>query len=192
MTEYAQTYRDRATAYREFIEPQGLPVRRAKFYEDCLRLSMVQTDKSLRLGDLLAYVQTELKVHPIHGQRLEDKSRARETEELELRKLRAEVEAKERANRKDDARWMERIEHEAQMAAFAGRLEEVLHQLTTLRLAELGFACGAPSERLAELYSGLTALYAAAFSEAVAEQVHSVVFAADDPADPRVEAADAA
>ena len=180
---FAQVYKTRAVAFEEFCAAQGLPVSRAKFYADCLRLKMVQTDKSVRLGDLLAYVRSELKVDPVTGQSLEDRDHAREKAELELRKLRAEVTTKEKADRKDDARWMEVVDHEIQMAAFAGRLEEALRQLTALKLPELVHLCGGAPARAGELHDGLEELVAAAFTEAVRSHHQVVIFDAEAAGD---------
>lgn len=176
MPEFQQVYKTRAAAFDGFLSAQGLPVSRAKFYEDAKRLRLVQPDKTVRLGDLLAYVKEELKVEPLTGQSLEERDHAREKTALELRKLRAEVEARERANRREDERWMEVVEHETQMAAFAGRLEEALQQAAALRLPDLVYRCGGDPGRASELAEGLDQLHAAALSDAVREQVRTVAF----------------
>lgn len=180
MPDFRDVYKNRAEAWAEFIEPHGLPVSRSKFYEDADRLRMVQPDKSVRLADLLAYARSELKVDAISGQRLRespgDREREQRVAELELRKLQAEVEAREKANRKDDSRWMEVVDHETQMAAFAGRLEESLRQLTSLRLTELLHLVAAEPSRGADLAGALEELYAEAMTDAVRLAVQPIAF----------------
>lgn len=180
MPEFEQIYRTRAAAFEQFIQPQNLPVKRAKFYDDCKRLKMVQVDKTVRLADLLAYVKTELQVDPGSGRSLGDEEAAREKDQLELRKLRADVLAKENANRKEDARWIQVVDHETQMAAFAGLVEDNLKQLTTLRLTELIYLCGGDVRKAAEFNQGLEDLYARAFTDAVREQTQVIGFEGDD------------
>lgn len=181
--EFRDVYRNRAEAHG-FLEGLGLPVSRAKFYDDADRLRFVQPDKTVRLVDLLAYARAELKVDPVTGRSLAEVDRGREKEELELRKLRVEVEAAERKTRREDARWIERAEHEIQIAAFAGRLEDSLRQRATLALADLLFACGGDPERGPELRDGLEQMIAAAFADAVSADVEAIAFAPD----PEVEA----
>jgi hypothetical protein len=175
-----QTYRNRAAAFREFIAPHALPVSRAKFYADCLDHKLVQTDKSVRLADLLAYVKTEFSLDPVSGQSLADRTQERERAHLEVRKLRAEVEQKERANRKEDDRWLEVVEHETQMAAFAGRIEEALQQVTTLRLMELLYLCGGDAAKASAFNDGLAELFAAALTDAVRSHVQHIAFEEDE------------
>ncbi|MEW6490724.1 MAG: hypothetical protein AB1578_22780 [Thermodesulfobacteriota bacterium] len=180
MPDFRDVYKNRAEAFAEFVEAQRLPVSKAKFYEDAKRLQMVQTDKSVRLMDLLAYVKNELKIAPLTGQSLAERDQERERADLEIRKLRAEVAGKERADRKEDERWMEVIDHERQMAAFAGRVEEALRQLTALRVPELVHLCGGAPGRTGELNAGLEELYAAALTEAVRSHTQVVVFEAEE------------
>ncbi len=177
-----QAYRNRAEAFDQFVSAGQLPVKRAKFYEDCKRLKMVQLDKTILLADLMAYAKTELRIDPVSGQSLADKSRASEKEDLEIRKLRADVEAKESANRKEDDRWMEVVEHERQMAAFAGLMEESLLTIAAIKLSELVYLCGGDQRRAGEFNQGLRDLIASAMSEAVKEQTRTITFDGDDDA----------
>ena len=90
MPDFKQIYKNRADAYRDFIAPQNLPVKRAAFYEHCLEEKIIQADKSLLLSDLLAYVQKYFNVTQDPGQSLAERQRAenrakREDEEQELR-----------------------------------------------------------------------------------------------------------
>lgn len=176
MPDFRDVYKNRAEAWAEFVAGQELPVSKAKFYEDCKRLQMVQPDKSVRLIDLLAYVKNELKIEPLTGQSLAEQEDQKRRAELELERLELEVAAKRRAERKDDEKWMEVVDHEKQMGAFAGHLEEALRQHVALRIAGLVHACGGSSSRASELADALEALHAEAFTEAVRSHTQVVEF----------------
>lgn len=180
MTDIKQTYKSRAEAFALFIKPGGYPVAKSQFYDDCSERGMVRPDKSVHLADLYAYVREKFEVDAGSGRSLADDETAREKSRLELRKLRAETEAKERANRKDDDRWMEVAEHEIQMAAFAGLIEDTLKQFTTLRLMKLIYLCGGETDKAADFNQALEDLYAAAFTDAVREQTRPVGFEEED------------
>ncbi len=122
MAEFQQSYPTRAAAFEKFVEAQNLPVKRAKFYEDCKRLKMVQPDKSVRLSDLLAYVQKELQVAPATGQSISDKAHAEEMAKLERREKELKIKKLEREERKDDRNWIERDAAYAREGALVTRL----------------------------------------------------------------------
>lgn len=183
MPDFKQTYKNRSDAYSHFIQAGGYPVSKSKFYDDCVRLRMIQLDKSVHLADLMAYVKSELQVDPGTGRTMADEEHDRRKRDLEMRKLEAEVEAKEKAGRKDDDRWMEVVEHETQMAAFAGLVEEAFDQLTTLRLTELIYLCGGDVRKAAEFHQGLKDLIGATMTEAVREQTRSLHFDEDQDDD---------
>jgi hypothetical protein len=171
-----QVYKNRAEAFREFVQAQELPVSRATFFDHCAAHKMVQPDKTVFLSDLTGYVANVLKINAATGPSLGEKVRSQEMDDLELRQERAKTEKLEKENRKEDDRWMEVVDHETQMAAFAGRLEEALQQATALKLPELVHLCGGDSGRAAELSAGLEEVYAAAFSEAVRLRMQTLVF----------------
>lgn len=106
---------------------------------------------------------------------------------LDLRKLRAEVSAAENkadreriSNKKDDERWMEVVDHDRQLAAFAGQIEESLKQITTIKLSELIFIVGGELGRASEFAHALDRLYAAALTDAVREQTKTITFAEEE------------
>lgn len=78
---------------------------------------------------------------------------------------------------------MEVADHDIQMAAFAGLIEDTLKQFTTLRLMELIYLCGGDPRKAAEFNQGLEDLFAGAFTDAVREQVRGIGFEDDDDAD---------
>lgn len=175
---YRDLYKNRAEAFAEFVEGQGLAVSRAKFYDDCLRLHMVQADKTVRLSDLLAWVKNDLKLDVLTGSRREESpgelDRLRQLSEFELRKAKAEVEKLEKANRKEDERWMEVAEHEIQVGALLGLALEEQRQLKDLRLPELLHVA---AQGPAELSEALDALLEDGFAEAVRYRERTVAFA---------------
>lgn len=171
-----QVFKNRKEAFN-WVRDEGIQVSQGKFYQDCDLFKMVQPDKTVLLCDLVVYLRRELQTGVTGpAQDLGADEHAREMRDLEKRKLRADVEAKERVNRKEDDRWMEVVTHETQMATFAGQIEESLRQLTTIRLSELIYLCGGDIRKAAEFAHGLDELYAAALTDAVSEQTRTVVF----------------
>lgn len=178
-----QQYKNRAEAYALFIQPGGYGVSRSKFYEDALRLQMIQQDKSLLLADLLAYAKSELDTTKTDARSLADEEHALAMRKLELREKEASVLEKERKARQFDDRYMEVIEHDKQMGAFSGRLEAALQQLTAIKLPALIHLCGGDQSRAAELNQALEDLYAAAMTDAVSDSHQIVAFEAEDMGD---------
>lgn len=160
-----------------YILDTGVKVSPGKFSQDCAKYHLVQPDKGILLCDLIAYLRREFNTEPTGPAKdLALDEHARQLREYELRKLKADVETKERANRKEDDRWMEVVAHETQMAAFAGQIEESLQQVTTIKLSELIFIAGGDLARAAEFAHALDRLHVAALTDAVREQVKTVVF----------------
>lgn len=180
MTDIKQIYKNRTEAYALFIQPGGYGVSRSKFYEDCARLKMVQGDKTLLLADLLAYAKRGLETDARGGRSLADEEHALVMRDLDLREKKATVEAKEKAARKDDDRWMEVTDHVTQMAAFAGLIEDTLRQFTTLKLSELIYLAGGDIRRASEFNQGLEDLYASVLTDVVREQTRVVAFENED------------
>lgn len=174
---FRDVYKNRAQAFAEFVAAQSLPVSRATFYADCGEYNLVQTDKTVRLPDLLGYVKEKLKLDPLSGQRLgegpEERERARKMEDFEFRRAQAEVERLEKANRKDDERWMETAEHEQQMGALLGHVLEEQRQLKNLRLPELLYA---KEQGAADFSEALDALLEDGLAAAVRLSVQAVTF----------------
>ena len=107
MGEYKQVYKNRAEAYREFIQPQDLPVKRAQFFTDCLDRKMVQPDKTVMLADLLAYAREKLHVAPESGQGMADREHARQMADLEKKERELRVKRLEREEARQDGRTID-------------------------------------------------------------------------------------
>ena len=176
MSNIQQSYKTRSEAFAKFIQLGKYPVKRAQFYVDCIELDMVQQDKTVLLVDLVAYVRKKFEIDPANNRSLGDEERVRNREKLEDRKLIAEVEALERKGRKDDAAWMETVDHERQMAAFGGLIEEALNQQATLKLSELIYLCGGDVGKSAKFAHALAALFSAALTEAVRDSERELEF----------------
>lgn len=179
MSEIQQIYKTRAEAFKNFIQPAGYPVKKAQFYNDCADWhgqGLAQPDKTVLLADLVAYAREKFKVDSGYDRSPADEDYDRELRELKLRKERAETEAAERKGRKDDAEWMQVIDRDRQMAAFAGLIEGALNQQTTLKLSELIYLCGGDISRASEFAHGLADLFAAALTEAVRDSEQDVEF----------------
>jgi len=188
--EIKQFYKNRAEAFRLFIAAQKLPVSQAKFYQDADRLGLPDSDKTIKLSALLAYVKDDLKISLSTGESLTQRNRSQETEDLELRKLKAETERKEREN-EDSARaldklWLHRDAAEEALAGLVGALQDALdHQIYSGVPGLIHTAAGEPG-RIDEVTESLKVMVSNAFSEVLAtEKIEGILELANDaePAD---------
>lgn len=126
-----QTYKNRAEAYRLFVSAQNLPVGKTKFYSDAERLGLVNSDKSIDLAGLLAYVKNELKVDPASGQSLVQVDMDDESRKLDLEEKRLKIEKLKRDGRKDDKEYIKRETVNEREGALVGQiLGEIRYQIT--------------------------------------------------------------
>ncbi|HAM41692.1 MAG TPA: hypothetical protein DCP69_10240 [Candidatus Omnitrophica bacterium] len=176
-----QLYKNRAEAYRLFIAPQNLPVKQAKFYQDCDRLKMVGTDKTIELSMLIAYTEDELKVSASTGQSLVDRSRDEERSHHEDRKAKAEADIKEMQaendRRKMDERWLHRDEAWAALAGLIGTLRDTLRHHFHIGSSQLITLSGGDQQRAPEVYEGTEEILSRAFNEVVAAGRIEAIFA---------------
>jgi hypothetical protein len=175
-----QSYKNRADAYRRFIQAQELPVSQTKFYNDADRLNLVKQDKSIDLASLLAYVRQELKIEPSTGRSLVQQSRAQEMEELEWRKLKAETERRERENEESarslDKKWLHRDTAEEALAALVGVLQGALDHQIYVGVPGLIHVAGGDPAHLDEVTESICAMVSTAFSEVLAADKIEGVF----------------
>lgn len=181
MSEIQQIFKSRKAAH-DYLAAEGVAVSRGKFYEDADRLRMVQTDKSVLLSDLLAYVKNHLKVNPVTGQSIGEIDRAKEREDWEIKKLKADVESKQNANRKEDARWVLREEADTQRAALVGLIYDTLKHHLHLEERRILHAVGADPARSAELGSALEEVLDMSFNEIASRKELEVEFLEDGAA----------
>ena len=166
------TYKDRAEAFREFIQARSYAVSRAKFYEDCRRLAMIEADKSVSLASLDAYVRQELKLDAASGQSLVERDladrRARaDTEKAESEARRSRL-AVERIEREQSDNWIEKEDAWAQLAGIVGELRDALrHQFHLGQGTLIHLAAGDPA-RGPEVYEGCDELIAKAMNKVCA------------------------
>ena len=106
-------------------------------------------------------------------------SKAEEREDLEIRKLKLDVESKEMANRREDDRWLQKDEAWLQMAALIGTLRDALRHQCHVATARILILAGnndrdcphckgeikAEPSRGPEVYEGLAEIIARAFNE---------------------------
>jgi len=182
VNDYKATYKTRAEAFRLFIQAQGLPCSQAKFYQDCDRLNLMRQDKTIHLADMMAYVRSELQVNPTTGITLVEKDREREKQDLEIRKLRAEIEARELTNRKEDAKWLLKDDAFAQMAAIFGLLRDTLRHHFHLGQSALVLQAGGDQSRAPEVYEGVESILSAAFNDVAGLGSLEVLFDGDEDA----------
>jgi len=178
--DYQQSYKNRAEAYRLFIKGQNLGVGQSKFYNDCDLLKLVNPDKSIGLSALLAYVRKELNVDLTTGQSLVQKSTAEETAQLELRKLRAETEKKERDNEESsrdlDNKWLHRDVVEERLAALVGVLHASLEHQVGVGVSGVIHVAGGDPARREETVQELLGMVDAAFAEMLVPDLIEGVF----------------
>lgn len=147
---FQQTYKNPAQAFRLFIAAQNLPVKQAKFYQDCDRLRMKKQDKSVDLATLLAYVKDELKIDLATGQSVVEKSRDAELAELDYREKKLKVEKLEKEGRKDDRNWLQRETVEEREGALVGAIfGELLYRLNKEADAVIAICGGNPEKTAA-------------------------------------------
>lgn len=179
-----QTYKNCAEAYRLFIKAQNLPVGQTKFYNDCAVFKLVNTDKTIDLSSLLAYVKQELNISPSTGQSLAQQDRAADLADLEFRKLKAETEKKERDNEESvrdlDSKWLHRDVAEERLAALVGVLQESLDHQINIGISGLIHVCGGDPARREEAAQELRNMYAAAFAEMLAPDLVEGVLRKDE------------
>ena len=179
MDNFKQVYKSRAEAFRKFIHPQSLPVSQAKFYQDADRLNLVRNNKTVHLSDLLAYVRAELQVNPSTGESLVERDQEKEKRDWEIRKLKAEVESREKANRKEDAKWTLKEDADIQAAALAGLIKDTVTHHLHLSRTKLVHVAGGDNNRAAEFAEEIENVLRAAFNE-VANMVETEVEIEED------------
>jgi len=177
MSTIPQTFKNRAESLR-FCHDWGFPFSERKFYNDCVKSGLINPDgKSIDLCALLAYLWGMYPPIPKGTDAATaDERHALEMRELEKRKLKADTEAAERKARKDDATWMETVDHERQMAAFGGLIEEALNQQLTLKLSELIYLVGGDIKKAATFNHSMQELIGAALTEAVRDSERELEF----------------
>lgn len=173
--EFRQVYKTRSAAFREFIKPQGLPISERTFYNAVDRLNMLQPDKSVKLADLVAYVQREL-TPAGGGESPDDIERATETAKYKFRLLKAEVDSKEKANRKEDARWILREDADIQRAALTGLTYDTIKHHFHIEERRILHAVGADHGRASELGAAMEEVLDMAFNEIAAHREVEVEF----------------
>ena len=170
-TDFQQSYKTRAEAYRKFIQPQGLPVSQSKFYQDAEQLQLVKPDKSIDLASLLAYVKSELKVDIATGQSLARRTATDDREDNDNRKAKAEADLKEiqaeEARRKLDEKWLHQDEAWSALAALFGTLRDTLRHHVHQGAPELVHLAGGDPGRAPEVYEGAEAILSRSFNEIV-------------------------
>jgi hypothetical protein len=173
-----QAYKNRASAFRLFIQAQGLPVSERKFYNDAHRLGLVRQDKTIELAALLAYVNEDLKINPATGQSLVARDTAQEKEAAELRHIQLKNDKLARENRADDERWLLKEDAHAQMAAIVGLLRDSLRHHAHRAAAAIIHLAGGEVSRAPEVYEGVEEeILSRAFNEVAGAGRVEVMFA---------------
>ena len=127
-----QMYKNRAAAYR-FIQEQGIPIAERTFYGHCDKYGLRQPDKTLRLSDLIAYINKVHKTVP-SGPDLTIQDRAAKREDAETRKAVAEADRSEikrdDERRELDKKWIKREEADLEVCTWTALLRDsIAHRL---------------------------------------------------------------
>jgi hypothetical protein len=178
VTAYKQTYKNRSEAFREFIQPQRLPISERTFYNAASKLGMVQTDKTIRLADLVAYAN-DLKPPTDQPTPPGDLERLKRLDQLELEEKEAKVKKLQMDNRKEDRKWIQREDSELQRAALVGLIYDTIKHHLHLEERRILQAVGADADRLAELGVALEEVVDVAFNEIAGQKVVDVEFLED-------------
>jgi protein-tyrosine phosphatase len=145
-----------------WLNAQGYKISQGKFYQDCgAGFPMIQRDGTVSRYQVMQY-----------GQQLDVSSRSMplidlsgEREELEIRKLRAEVMEKELKARREDHRWLHKEDAWAAVAALLSTLQDnIRHHLHEGQGVLVHLAGGDPV-RESEVFEATVELVGRAFDE---------------------------
>lgn len=193
MTSTPETFAKQQDALAWLHDYFGCPFPSAgKFSQDCRNgICLVQPNKTYRGKDVRAYAE-RIKFDKRTATLSE--SRSAEREELEIRKLKLDVEAKELANRREDDRYLLKDDAWLQMAALVGSLRDALRHQCHVAIPRLLTLAGnidkecphckeeikAESSRGPEVYEGLEEIIARAMNEVLESGRIEVVFESED------------
>lgn len=176
-----QSYKTRAQAYAKFIKAQGLAISERKFYNDCIALNMIQSDKSVLLADLVAYMEAERKSAPTVVRTFADVSMEQRKTEADTR--RAEYEAdiagmkSEEIKRKLDRDWIERDKAEVTTAALMILLFNNISYQIQKSSPEMAIRLGLDLSRREEIEIYIEEAISRAFNEISASKLVDMSFA---------------
>jgi len=159
-----------------WLQAQGYKVSQGKFYQDCEagfpalhRDGTVSRYQAMQYGQQLDVSARTMPQFDLSGER----------EQLELRKLRAEVDEKEQKARKEDARWMLKEDAWSTVAALLSTLQDsVRHHLHEGQGLLVHLAAGDPS-REPEVYEASVELVGRAFHELAGSRIEGL-FSVED------------
>lgn len=174
-TPEGERFKTRKTAL-DWIKAQGYQVSTGKFYQDCdSGFPAVHKDKTVSRFQVMQYVQ-QLDVE----RKSTSTDRAEEKEQLEINKLRLEVERRQIENRRDDDKWLNKETAYAHMAAIIGTLRDSLRHHFQVGSPALVHLAGGDHNRAPELYEGVEDILAKSFNEIVARGRIETVFEETD------------
>jgi len=154
-----------------WLQAQGYKVSQGKFYQDCeAGFPALHRDGTISRYQAMQYGQQL----DVSARAVSDFDRSGEREDLELRKLLAEVEEKERKARKEDALWMLKEDAWADVAALLSTLKDsIRHHLHEGQGLLVHLAAGDPS-REPEVYEASVELVGRAFHELAGSRIEGL------------------
>lgn len=169
-----QQFKTRRDAHA-FLVKRGFQIPYSTFADACKagKCAVEADRKTILLSSLIGYIDAHLKPSGPAPVDLADRKARLEVEDLEQR-----VEKRKMENRKEDAAWMLRADHEEQVAAILGTAQEMVRQRFDLEGGKILHVAGGDAARLPELVSLLEETIDAAFNDLAGTHEFDVVFVA--------------
>jgi hypothetical protein len=167
-----QQFKSRKAAHQYLLD-KGHPIPYSTFADAVAAGKCpVEADrKTILLSSLIGYIDKYLKPGGSSPQALADRKAKLEVDELEERLIKRRLE-----NRREDAAWMLRTDHEEQVAAILGTAQEMVRQRFDLDGAKILHVSGGDVARLPELVVLLEETIDAAFNDLAGTHEFDVVF----------------
>lgn len=175
-----QVYKNRAEAYRLFIQAQNLPVGQTKFYNDAERLKLICQDKTIELSSLMAYVKEELQIDPTSGQSLVEKELEKRLADLEFREKELKVKKLERDHEKESGRTVDIAEAEQAMARKIIIIYEKIKAQVRRDQEESLHRLGLPPAKAAAYVTEVVSTVDRAFNEMRSRKVFDTMIVGED------------
>lgn len=160
-------------AAHAYLVGRGYEVPYRTFADACAggKCSVEKNGKTILLSSLVNYIDQHLKRSaPVKS------SQADRKVELENDLLTERLEKIRLENRREDAAWMLRTEHEEQVAGILGAAQEMVRQRFDMEGPRLLHALGGDQGRLPELVSAIEETIGAAFNDLAGTHEFDVVF----------------
>lgn len=152
----------------DWLKAQGYKVGKTKFYEDCAAgFPALHSDGTLSRYQVMQYGQQQ----DVATRSLPQFDNSAEREELEIRKLRAEVKEKEMKTRREDALWMHKVDAWAAVAAGYATLKDNIRFQLHEGQGQLVYLAQGKPETAPQVYEAAIDMVDRAFDEMSGSQI---------------------